>query len=487
MADDESKDEQNLEAEAEEEEEEKRRLLLPIWPLLLAALLLAAGYLGYQAVTQGPVLVEIIQSRNCLTCHAELEPLFKKKTTHWPFNQGRCVACHTPHGYEKLESQSLITRLLGGAKKETVKGAVSPHQRLPRFKAPVPNQVSKLRAAPNKLCVNKCHARQVAVEENKKYKMPPFAKKQCLSCHQAHPSDTEFLLNAPVKTVCLSCHPKITVFYKASNLHPPFKVGSCNSCHRGHASNVKKLLRRRPPLLCFGCHPSVAKLSKLPVKMEPFEKGECPKCHNPHGSNNRKLLQAEVPALCFNCHKKIAALRKKPVQMPPFRLGLCLSCHRPHASENAKLLQASLEKNEICYLCHEDVKANYLSIGHNRVVSFFSRYQPEGGIGSCLNCHEPHGSDYSGLIQDEQISLCLSCHGPRRYFAHPVGLKWEDPWHGNYLRCASCHNPMGSGIVRLKRKDLDGLCLSCHLASDPSYIYRQNQPWHKYRVPDSFP
>ena len=174
--------------------------------------------------------------------------------------------------------------------------------------------------------------------------------------------------------------------------------------------------------------------------------------------------------------------------MPPFRQGLCLGCHFPHGSDNPKLLNAPLENNEICYKCHEQVRGNYESIGHNKYAyTNASPYQPEAGVGSCLNCHEPHGSSYAGLIQKEVILLCLTCHGPRRYFAHPIGFEKTDPWRGGYLTCTSCHNPMGSGITRLKRKDRDGLCLSCHESTDPSYIYFSFGSFHRYRVPDSLP
>jgi predicted CXXCH cytochrome family protein len=316
--------------------------------------------------------------------------------------------------------------------------------------------------------------------------MKPFAEKQCASCHKPHSSEIEHLLKAPIKPLCLSCHRKIAKYYFSANQHRPFELGSCDSCHRAHASEIESLLQSNPRTLCLGCHRQIAKLMKLPVKMEPFEEGGCPKCHNPHASPNEKLLRRPLPELCFDCHEKIAEFRRKPVQMAPFRQGLCLGCHRPHASQDAKLLRGPLERNELCYRCHEDIRENYEPIGHNRTITNASAYQPEGGVGSCLNCHEPHGSDFGGLIQKESISLCLSCHGPRSYFSHPFGLKWTDPWNGGYLRCTSCHNPMGSGIDRLKRADRDGLCIGCHRSGDPSYIFSERWPRHGYKIPGSF-
>lgn len=457
----------------------------PFWAFVLATLLAALAALGYQALRNGPAVMEVIRSRDCLTCHAELLPELKRRTVHEPFVAKRCLACHTTHGLDLVRSVSLTERLMGVKVNEVTRPGEIPQGETRQSKdAPRPAQTSEFTKPMSKLCADTCHSELMRVAMNKRYTMPPFAKKQCLSCHQGHATNQPNLLKAPEKPLCLSCHPRIAVYYSSANQHPPFKAGDCIGCHRGHASNAKPLLKRWPKTLCLSCHPSIARLMKLPVKMEPFEAGKCPKCHNPHGSPNAKLLQQPLMELCFSCHQGIAALKNKPVQMLPFRQGRCLGCHKPHASANAKLLIAPLEKNALCYTCHNQYKNNYLPIGHNKTVNNASAFQPEGGIGSCLNCHAPHATDYYGLIQKETIALCLSCHGPRRYFSHPIGINWPDPWRGSYLRCTSCHNPMGSGITRLKRRDLDGLCISCHEVEDPSFIYSASQGWH-YQIPDS--
>lgn len=469
----------------EEEVSGKRRGFPPFWIFVLGAILAATTALAYKALVSVPTVIEEVRSRDCLVCHAELAEALDSKTVHTPFSANRCLYCHTEHGLDLIESVTVIERLVGGDVHKVDKAGMVPagETRTTR-EAPSPGKKSVLAKPIKELCADSCHSSLMTLGMKKKYTMPPFAKKQCISCHQAHASNQPYLLKSPIKPLCLSCHPQIAKYFSSNVKHPPFKAGDCTACHRGHASNVKPLLRRRPKTLCLSCHPSIARLMKLPVKMEPFELGNCPKCHNPHGSGYAKLLKAALPDLCLDCHTGIAELRSKPIQMPPFRQGLCLGCHKPHASENPKLLVAPLEKNEICYSCHEDRKENYEPIGHNRVINNASAYQPEGGVGSCLNCHEPHGSDYSGLIQKEVIALCLTCHGPRRYFSHPIGINWQDPWGGGYLRCTSCHNPMGSGAALLKRKDRDALCVSCHQADDPSYIFSDSGNWH-YQIPGS--
>jgi predicted CXXCH cytochrome family protein len=469
------------------EEEERRNFLYGcFFALLFSLIILAIIYLLFaKKVVE---IRQISESRPCLRCHGELLPNFKKRKVHLPFSLKRCTACHTKHGFEELNLVKKIEKEIKKSVKEKAgkKSAISQRVvRITRFRLPKPRQKSKLKYPMRRLC-GQCHKGTMA-ESRFQYSMPPFEKAQCLSCHQPHASNYDDLTKAPIGVICLSCHPKVAKYYSKANLHPPFKAGNCTSCHKPHASNFKPLLRRHPKVLCFACHPSVARLKRKRVQMQPFTQGKCPMCHNPHGSNQKRLLQKPLPDLCFGCHKAIGKLEKKAVKMPPFKNGKCLECHYPHGGDYNKLLRAALQGNKICFRCHANLEANYLPIGHNRIVRNASPYQPEAGVGSCLNCHEPHASNYAGLIQKEQISLCLSCHGPRRYFAHPMGFVYDDPWRGGYLRCGSCHNPMGSGIVRLKRRDRDGLCLSCHLSSDPSYIYYSSgsKKWHRYQIFDS--
>ena len=484
-------DGQTIEAGHEEDQGGARRvgLVLLFWLLGILATVAAIVGIGYLALQTGPVAVQYVQSRDCMACHQELLPQFKRKATHRPFTLKLCTACHTRHGLESIEWTVSVRRLFGFSSSDVKRqGQLGRDEVMTSKTAPRPRKKSRLTRPIKKLCGDTCHDNLVTVGLEKKYQMPPFKKKQCTSCHAPHASNQENMLKAAIKPLCLSCHQKIAQYYKEPNLHPPFKAGSCTSCHRGHASNVKPMLRRKPKILCISCHQPIAKFFKMKTKMEPFEQGLCPRCHNPHGTSTDKLLHEPVPTLCLGCHKGIARFKEKPVQMPPFRQGLCLGCHFPHGSDNAKLLVAPLKNNEICFRCHGQLKKNYQPIGHNKYAyTEASPYQPEGGVGSCLNCHEPHGSDYQGLIQREVIALCLTCHGPRRYFSHPLGFDKPDPWRGGYLRCTSCHNPMGTGIALLKRRAKDGLCISCHDRVDPPTIYFSVAPFHRYRIPDSFP
>lgn len=427
----------------------------------------------------------------CFGCHdfmnvsgmGSMSELREKPYQMPPFKAGQCMTCHFPHA-----SQSI--RLL---------------------RQDVPN-----------LCFS-CHdflnvsgMGNMADLRKKPYQMPPFAGGQCLMCHYPHGTDNPRLLRNKVPDLCWSCHDALktgsydgqarVMTSKDWRSLPvqmkPYRDGYCISCHYPHGTDYPRLLRNKVPNLCFWCHDyieigpnkeNLANYRGYKVQMKPFKEGKCLSCHYYHASPNKRLLQKPVPDLCFSCHDEIplgvngettATYRKMTYQMKPFKEGKCFNCHyHAHGSPNRRLLKLSLNNNDLCLSCHAEgttgsqdstlkVKADvYKTIKHSQVVRVTSPYQPEAGRGSCLNCHVNHASNNFRLLQKEQISLCRECHKKRTYYQHPVGATWTDPWRGNYLRCGSCHNPMGSGYERLKRKPKDGLCASCHDASNPIYLY----------------
>lgn len=363
------------------------------------------------------------------------------------------------------------------------------------------------------LCAN-CHP-NIQRERNLPVAMPPFQQGQCGACHAPHASDNEPILANSMPELCFGCHDGInlgpngesTADYREMPVQmPPFRAGECTRCHYPHATEEPRLLKEKVPELCFDCHDTIpigpsgettADYREYPVQMQPFRQGQCIQCHNPHASPDRRLLkEGGVPNLCFSCHdslaigpreQTIADYRSKPVQMQPFREGKCFDCHyHAHGSPNYRLLKAPVEGNQICFLCHGEKKENFEKIEHSKVPPREESWYPNAGNGSCLNCHTPHGSDWIGLVQKEIINLCLDCHGskspfasirkPRSFYAHPLGFKYTDPWHGDYMRCSSCHDPMGSGFEKLKRRDDDGLCVSCHDKEDPTFLWLRGQP-----------
>lgn len=524
-----------------------------LWLLILIPLLAALTY-GAVQIASTPR----ISGSTCLDCHTEIASKLTKATPHAPAQRLFCNVCHTAHGEEAASTflervadsqrrlpffeffSGLRERLrLGSTRMLSEAYAQNEADETVGPLGTRPGEKSVLTRKFPDLCL-RCH-----LDKKGQLRLPsqmaPFENGQCHLCHDPHGSDYLKLTRLQVPDLCFGCHDAIkggpngetTADYRALPVQMgPFRDGNCLGCHHAHASYNAPLLRNRQPELCFDCHDNIpmgpngettADYRAYAVKMEPYEKGECRSCHVPHASDSPRLTKQPVPKLCFDCHDSIpmgpsgettADYRARPVKMKPFEAGLCLTCHYSHASPDIRLLRAPLEGNELCYLCHQDIRNYYEKIGHNRVIREASAHQPEAGAGSCLNCHEHHSADFIALAQKEVIDLCYDCHGPtspftsirqpRTYYSHPLGSGFTDPWHSNYLRCSSCHNPMGTPLEKLKRPavafdfaeclpgdltptecfektvqqgtEFDALCLNCHINEQPAFLYEKYMP-----------
>ena len=445
-------------------------------------LLKAGGVFGVAiiillALLNIPGIKTEIEKAKCLMCHSEFSKMEASSFVHTAFAKGACQECHTSHGEEKVKITwvsyvNILTKGLIG-RKETGRTTIK------SFKAgDRPKEESKLVKPEKELC-NDCHdGKRFNSWKKAKYKHPPYKKGACTSCHDAHASKYLAVTRNKPEELCMSCH-NVRGWMGKKVLHPPFKAKRCADCHDSHASNTKAHLVLPQKQLCTSCHAQIAKLYNLTYQMEPFEKGQCTECHNPHSSSYQKLWLAgpSLKQMCFSCHdgkngSDVKQFSDDAYQMKPYKEGKCDQCHKPHATKDPKLLLG--QGNEFCYKCHREYEKNYLPIGHNKADrNKKSPADAAHGKGTCLNCHVPHGSKWTGLVYTETIELCTTCHTKYyngKHIAHPVGLDIKDAWRGGYLRCPSCHNPMGSGISKLKRKEADDLCIQCHNSTDPAWI-----------------
>ena len=109
-------------------------------------------------------------------------------------------------------------------------------------------------------------------------------------------------------------------------------------------------------------------------------------------------------------------------------LGSCLNCHNPHGSENP----------------FDMLVSPYLGIGGFDEATYPTRYQ------LCFDCHSafgPTGMEYSGkMIQDYYDSSMNGETAGHQIRLNPrIALSW--PSHirkGDKLPCYDCHNPHGS-------------------------------------------
>lgn len=414
----------------------------------------------------------VVRNLECLQCHVELIPDFSRASVHSPFKLEHCTTCHTPHGeirtltvYEgavqawnrmrtlvewlplKVVLDAFDTGESGTA--EGGGGAVKSHT-----ETQVAEQESYLTAPANELCWM-CHG-NLGPQLSLEYPHEPFARGQCVSCHNPHASNVERLLVVDQRDLCVMCH-RMKDELALDQVHPPFGQLDCGNCHDPHASRYRGILVNSQRELCFACHPSVARMSALSVQHDPFMYDNCTGCHRPHSSDYRPLVIQDQPKLCYRCHPAIEQDFRKVSHHPVGTLLDCTGCHQPHASGYQGLLPAT--GNQICYTCHAEIKPRYARSDH--------------GDARCWSCHQPHGSDSGPLLNNYQPDVCFSCHerqcyddGYGGYWNHPVRSIYYDVNRDTPLTCTtSCHDPHGTRnnyMLRAYNYPFDGNCLMCH-------------------------
>ncbi len=221
------------------------------------------------------------------------------------------------------------------------------------------------------------------------------------------------------------------------------------------------------------CHNSYLKQKHV---HQPVELGVCKFCHkfvNPK-EHTFKLFRTGME-LCGSCHEEhtedleqipsMDQLKEKAPQVAkgkylhkPLEEGQCIDCHNPHSSDYKFLLSAAKVGESCRGECHE-LSENVKNL-HKPVAD-----------GECNLCHNSHSSNYRYLLINNQKPLCYSCHEDTKaeldrseYIHRPV----VD------MECSYCHAPHGNNYFRLLIKkyipefyalfDISNydLCISCH-------------------------
>ncbi len=114
---------------------------------------------------------------------------------------------------------------------------------------------------------------------------------------------------------------------------------------------------------------------------------DCTNCHDTQRQSRaggRAYLIESVPQLCYECHDDFTVSASNV--HGPVAVGVCLECHNPHKSQFRYLLEKPIP--ELCYICH-DIKAI------ESIPAHFVRK-----LSSCNDCHDSHASRESPLLKE---------------------------------------------------------------------------------------
>ncbi|MDJ0928342.1 MAG: DmsE family decaheme c-type cytochrome [Gammaproteobacteria bacterium] len=224
---------------------------------------------------------------SCTGCHGEPRILSIFSTSHGepadprtPFADLQCEGCHGPGGDH-------AKRLRLGEKRPPITNFGRDV-----LQTPIAKQ--------NDICTN-CHSSEPSpawhgsAHDNEGL--------SCADCHQSHAPADRVLMPAEQAEVCYICHAmQRAQSFKISN--HPMREGkmACSSCHNAHESTADSLLNKESVnQVCYTCHAE----TRGPFLWEHAPVVEdCGSCHNPHGSNHPALLGRRPPQLCQQCHSQ---------------------------------------------------------------------------------------------------------------------------------------------------------------------------------------
>ena len=183
--------------------------------------------------------------------------------------------------------------------------------------------------------------------------------------------------------------------------------------------------------------------SKYYLHSQEVEKHECEKCHNLRGAvPSYKRMRRSSTCMTGECHNDMGTAE---FVHGPVAGGTCVACHNPHGSTNKDHRPRTGAQE--CYVCHENKKADFAKSNPHKPVA----------QGLCIDCHDPHQSGAKFQLKAANVrSLCFTCHDTSlmkgAYLHGPVAAGG----------CVICHDPHGSENTRLLVKEPPDLCFMCH-------------------------
>ncbi|ABM63144.1 DmsE family decaheme c-type cytochrome [Halorhodospira halophila] len=147
------------------------------------------------------------------------------------------------------------------------------------------------------------------------------------------------------------------------------------------------------------------------------------------------------------------------------------------------------EDGNYCYQCHGDGWEHFFEIGEDVSTSQANetcldchsggdRMHWDGGAHefqdmACVDCHNMHSNNDTLLREEDQLTLCSSCHQERRVdFNRPH----HHPVREGQVECTDCHNPHGTtGHAMLRGGGVNETCHNCHAEYRGPFLW-EHQP-----------
>ena len=272
---------------------------------------------------------------------------------------------------------------------------------------------------------------------------------------------------------CLQCHTELIPDFSKASVHQPFVKKECTTCHTPHGKRVsatvsgggskrveqvRTLLQWLPLKWWFSLWKGFTGTAAANTTVTSAG-GRVVSTTTTDLAGGPSSLVLPEEKLCWTCHGNMGPLLSDPYQHQPFSSGRCVNCHDPHASDFRGLLKQA--PNKLCFTCHP------IGAELNRMQS-----HPPAKDGWCTDCHNPHASKYKGILITNQRALCFRCH------PSVAGQSNMPVQHQPFINdnCTGCHQPHGSDTRPLLNKPQPELCYGCHPKIADQFAQKSHHP-----------
>lgn len=170
---------------------------------------------------------------------------------------------------------------------------------------------------------------------------------------------------------------------------------------------------------------------------------QCQDCHElKREPFSYKKMIPSATCVSSQCHSKMGQAN---FVHGPVGSGTCIACHNPHGSSFKGMITRPGAKG--CYICHETEEEEFKGKSVHAPVS----------EGVCTDCHDPHQSPLRyQLKSDSRQNFCFNCHDSKLIKQTTL----HEPLKGG--DCVACHHVHASPNKKLLTLPLEKLCFSCH-------------------------
>ncbi|MHB8174788.1 MAG: cytochrome c3 family protein [Nitrospirota bacterium] len=183
----------------------------------------------------------------------------------------------------------------------------------------------------------------------------------------------------------------------------------------------------------------------------------------------REEMETATDKSCLKCHENLS---NNVYVHGPVNVGICTVCHDPNSKPNKYRIEE--DDKTLCYSCHDDRKKidEKMKLEHGPV-----------GAGMCTVCHDPHGSPFKYQLVKSKNEICLMCHqnDANRWLGysslHPPFKKGE---------CYRCHDPHSANYKYNLKANKKVICLLCHTLPIPGHLHEPGKT-PLFKLPPDFP